>query len=62
MKRQIKHSLGIWQTSQLLVLVLMEDFNFPDIAEYTAERDQSQRFLECVEENFLTQLVRERTR
>ena len=42
----------------------MGDFNFPDICwKYnTAERDRSQRFLECVEDNFLTQLVSEPTR
>ncbi|PKU41684.1 rna-directed dna polymerase from mobile element hypothetical protein [Limosa lapponica baueri] len=42
----------------------MGDFNFPDICwKYnTAEREQSQRFLECVEDNFLTQLVNEPTR
>ena len=42
----------------------MGDFNFPDICwKYsTAERDQSRRFLECVGDNFLTQLVREPTR
>ena len=42
----------------------MGDFNFPDICwKYsTAERDQSWRFLECVADNFLTQLVSEPTR
>ena len=42
----------------------MGDFNFPDICwEYnTAGRDQSRRFLECVGNNFLTQLVTEPTR
>jgi len=33
----------------------VEDFN-------TAEREQSRRFLECAEDNFLTQLVSEPTR
>ncbi|KAK4830721.1 hypothetical protein QYF61_013171 [Mycteria americana] len=39
-------------------LVLMWDFNLLDVCwEYnTAERKQSRRFLECVEDNFLTQL------
>ena len=48
----------------MLALVLVGDFNFPDICwKYnTAERDQSQRFLECVGDNFLTQLVSEPTR
>ena len=42
----------------------MGDFNFPDICwNYnTADREQSQRFLQCVGDNFLTQLVREPTR
>ncbi|GAB0181359.1 hypothetical protein GRJ2_000601200 [Grus japonensis] len=48
---------------QSLGLVLMGDFNFPDVCwKYsTAERKQSRKFLECVEDNFLTQLVREPT-
>ena len=42
----------------------MGDFNFPDVCwKYnTAERKQPRRFLNCVEENFLTQLVSEPTR
>ncbi|XP_052629063.1 uncharacterized protein LOC128134875 [Harpia harpyja] len=50
--------------SQSRALVLVEDFNFPDICwKYnTAESKQSRRFLECVEDNFLTQLVGEPTR
>ena len=42
----------------------MGDCNFPDICwKYnTAEWDQSQRFLECVADNFLMQLVSEPTR
>jgi len=52
------------EVSQLLVLVLVGEFKFPDICwKYnTAERKQSRRFLECVEGNFVTQLVREPTR
>ena len=52
------------EVSRLLALVLVGDFNFPDICwKYnTAERDQSQRFLECVGDNFLIQLVSEPTR
>jgi len=52
------------EVSQLLAFVLMGDFNSPDICwKYnTAERKQSRRFLECVEDNFLTQLVGEPTR
>jgi len=42
----------------------MGDFNFPDICwKYnTTQRKQSKRFLECMEDSFLTQLVREPTR
>ncbi|KAK4828019.1 hypothetical protein QYF61_022796 [Mycteria americana] len=45
--------------SQSLALVLVGNFNLPDICwKYNAaERKQSRRLLECVEENFLTQLV-----
>uniref|UniRef100_A0A8B9CU89 Reverse transcriptase domain-containing protein n=1 Tax=Anser brachyrhynchus TaxID=132585 RepID=A0A8B9CU89_9AVES len=45
-------------------LVLVGDFNFPDISwkHNTAQRKQSRRFLEGVEDSFLTQLVREPTR
>ncbi|KAK4828821.1 hypothetical protein QYF61_000878 [Mycteria americana] len=47
-----------------LTLVLVGDFNLPDVCwKYnTAERKQSRRFLECVADNFLTQLVSEPTR
>ncbi|KAK4826063.1 hypothetical protein QYF61_005022 [Mycteria americana] len=46
------------EVSQSLALVLMGDFNVPDVCwkHSTAERKQSRRFLECVEDNFLTQL------
>jgi len=52
------------EVSQFLPLFLMVDFNLPDIYwKYnTAERKQSRRFLECVDGNFLTQLVSEPTR
>ncbi|MCQ4179287.1 hypothetical protein FK518_27320 [Klebsiella pneumoniae] len=45
-------------------LILVGDVNFPDICwEYhTAQRKQSKRFLEGVEDSFLMQLVREPTR
>ncbi|XP_009874290.1 PREDICTED: uncharacterized protein LOC104278875 [Apaloderma vittatum] len=45
-------------------LVLVGDLNLPDICwKYnTADRKQSTRFLDCVEDNFLTQLVSEPTR
>ncbi|GAB0181724.1 hypothetical protein GRJ2_000637700 [Grus japonensis] len=46
------------EVSQSLAFLLMEDFNLPDVCwKYNiAERKQSRRFLECVEDNFLTQL------
>ncbi|KAK4827657.1 hypothetical protein QYF61_020429 [Mycteria americana] len=49
---------------QSLPLVLIWDSNLPDVCwKYnTAERKQSRRFLECVEDKFLTQLVSEPTR
>ena len=42
----------------------MGDFNFPDVCwkDNTAERKQSRRSLEWVENNFLTQLVSEASR
>jgi len=51
------------EVSGLLALVLVADFNFPDVCwKYNrADRKQSRRFLECVEDNFLTQLVSEPT-
>ncbi|KAK4820464.1 hypothetical protein QYF61_027746, partial [Mycteria americana] len=52
------------EVSQSLALVLVGDFNLADVCwKYnTAERKQSRRFLECVADNFLTQLVSEPTR
>ncbi|GAB0179537.1 T-cell activation Rho GTPase-activating protein-like [Grus japonensis] len=52
------------EVSRSLALVLVGDFNLPDVCwKYnTAERKQSRRFVKCVEDNFLTQLVSERTR
>ncbi|PKU37805.1 hypothetical protein llap_11889 [Limosa lapponica baueri] len=46
------------EISQPFATVLVGDFNLPDICwEYnTADREQSRRFLECVEDNFLMQL------
>lgn len=43
----------------MLALVLIRGFNLPDVSgKYnTAERKQPRRFLECVEDKFLTQLV-----
>ena len=52
------------EVSRSLAFVLVGDFNLPGVCwKYnTAERKQSRRFLECMEDNFLTQLVREPTR
>ncbi|KAK4822673.1 hypothetical protein QYF61_019040 [Mycteria americana] len=52
------------EASRSLALVLVGEFNLLDVCwKYnTAERKQSRRFLECVADNFLTQLVREPTR
>ncbi|XP_032304298.1 uncharacterized protein LOC116654245 [Coturnix japonica] len=52
------------QAARSPALVLMGDFNFPDICwEYsTAQKKQSRRFLECIEDSFLMQQVREPTR
>ncbi|KAK4830875.1 LOW QUALITY PROTEIN: hypothetical protein QYF61_013804 [Mycteria americana] len=48
------------EVSRSLALVLVRDFNLPDVCwKYnTAERKQSRRFLECID-SFLTQLVSE---
>lgn len=65
MKGWTRHFIDSWVRSQgVLPLVLVGDFNFPDICWIynTADREQSQRFLECVGDNFLTQLVKEPTR
>lgn len=47
------------EVTRLPALVLMGDFSFPDICwKYnTAQRKQSRRFLEYVEDSFLMQLV-----
>lgn len=52
------------EVTQLLTLVLVGDFNLPDIwwKYNTAERKQSRRFLECVEDKFLKQLFLNRGR
>ena len=44
---------------RLPALVLVGDFNFPDTCwKYnTVQRKQSKRFLECVEDSFLMQLI-----
>ena len=48
---------------QSLSHVLVGDFNLPDACwkYHTAERKKSRRFLECVKDNFLKQLLREST-
>ncbi|GAB0190799.1 hypothetical protein GRJ2_001545200 [Grus japonensis] len=50
--------------SCLQALVLMGDFNHPDICwrDNTAEHKQSRKFLECVDDNFLLQVIEEPTR
>ncbi|RMC14259.1 hypothetical protein DUI87_09350 [Hirundo rustica rustica] len=50
--------------SESPALVLVGDFNLPDICWElnTAEKRQSREFLECVEDNFLLQLVSDPTR
>ena len=62
MNKTLYRQLG--EVSRSLPLVLVGDFNFPDICRNynTADREQSQRFLECVGDNFVTQLVKEATR
>ncbi|GAB0187131.1 hypothetical protein GRJ2_001178400 [Grus japonensis] len=52
------------KVSQSLALVFLGNFNLPDVCwKYNAaKRKQSRRFLECVEGNFLTQLVSEPAR
>lgn len=46
-----------------MALVLMGNFNSTDVYQKynTAQRKQLRRFLECVQDNFLTQLVKEPT-
>jgi len=50
--------------SQSEVLVLMGDFNHPDISweDHTARHMQSRRFLQSIDDNFLMQTVEESTR
>ncbi|GAB0186117.1 hypothetical protein GRJ2_001077000 [Grus japonensis] len=46
------------------VLVLMGDFNHPDVSwrDNTAGHKQSRRFLECIDDNFFLQVIEEPTR
>lgn len=57
-KRQMRCSTSSWQKSHGF-----HPFNLPNVCwKYnTAERKQPRRFLECLEDNLLTQLVREST-
>ncbi|GAB0208218.1 hypothetical protein GRJ2_003287500 [Grus japonensis] len=50
--------------SRSQALVLMGDFNHPDICwrDNAAEHKQSRKFLECVDDNFLLQVIEEPTR
>ncbi|GAB0208028.1 hypothetical protein GRJ2_003268500 [Grus japonensis] len=54
----------IGAASHSQALVLMGDFNHPDICwrGNTAEHKQSRKFLECVDDNFLLQVTEEPTR
>ncbi|GAB0204964.1 hypothetical protein GRJ2_002962000 [Grus japonensis] len=54
----------IGAASRSQALVLMGDFNHPDICwrDNTAEHKQSRKFLECVDDNFLLQVIEEPTR
>ncbi|XP_048789274.1 uncharacterized protein LOC125687934 [Lagopus muta] len=62
MKRWTRCFINSWVRSLgHFPLVLVGDFNFPDICwNYNrADREQSRRFLKCAGDNFLTQPVRE---
>lgn len=50
--------------SQLQALVIVGDFNYPDICwkAYSASHPQSRRFLQCIDDNFLMEMVDEPTR
>lgn len=56
---------GHWSLNSIaastVFLILMESFRFPDVYWKcnTAKMKQSMRFLKCVEEDLLTQVVRE---
>ncbi|GAB0207157.1 hypothetical protein GRJ2_003181300 [Grus japonensis] len=54
----------IGAASRSQALVLMGDFNHPDICwrDNAAEHKQSRKFLECVDDNFLLQVIEEPTR
>ncbi|XP_032060951.1 olfactory receptor 14A16-like [Aythya fuligula] len=50
--------------SESQALVLMGDFNHPGICweDHTARHEQSRRFLQCIDDNFMTQVVEKPTR
>jgi len=50
--------------SQSQTLVFMGDFNHPEICweDHTARHAQSRRFLQSIDDNFLTQVAEELTR
>ncbi|GAB0186642.1 hypothetical protein GRJ2_001129500 [Grus japonensis] len=58
----LSRQIGAASCSQ--ALGLMGDFNHPDICwrDNTAERKQSRKFLECIDDNFLLQVTEEPTR
>ncbi|KAJ7427635.1 rna-directed dna polymerase from mobile element jockey-like [Willisornis vidua] len=66
MEKLAAHGLDyrLAEVSWSLALVPMGDFNFPDVCWIysTAERKRSGRYLDCVADNFLAQLVNEPTR
>jgi len=62
MDEALHRQIGAASHSQ--ALVFLEDFNHPDICwqDNTAEHKQSRRFLECRDDNFLPQVIKEPTR
>jgi len=56
--------LQLQEASSSQALVLLGDFNYPDICckSNTASCRQSSRFLECIEDNFLSQVISTPTR
>ncbi|GAB0209831.1 hypothetical protein GRJ2_003448800 [Grus japonensis] len=64
MDEEPTESLWIGAASHSQALVLIGDFNHPDICwrDNAAERKQSRKFLECVDDNFVLQVTEEPTR
>jgi len=56
--------LQLQEASRLQALVLLGDFNYPNICwkSNTASCRQYSRFLECIEDNFLSQVISTPTR